>query len=74
MERTNKNLKLSNELLKDGEKELESLTKAEIVDKKKLLSASAKISASLKHCAELQLEKDQLSEKLIKLNQNETES
>ena len=43
LERTNKNLKLSNELLKDGESELESLTKAEKVDKKKLLSASANV-------------------------------
>ena len=33
LERTNKNLKLSNDLLKDGESELESLTKAEEVDK-----------------------------------------
>ena len=54
LERTNKNLKLSDELLKDGESELESLTKAEKVDKKKLLSASAKISTSLKRYAELQ--------------------
>ena len=43
LERTNKNLKLSNDLLKDGESELESLTKAEKVDKKKLLSASANV-------------------------------
>ena len=50
-ERTNKNFKLSNELLKDGESELGSLTKAENVDKKKLLSASAKKSTSLKRCA-----------------------
>ena len=53
IERTKKNLKLFNELLKDGESELESLTKAEKVDKKKLLPASVKISTSLK-CAELQ--------------------
>ena len=49
LERTN-NLKLSDELLKDGESELESLSKAEKVDKKKILSASAKISTSLKRC------------------------
>ena len=48
LERTNKNLKLSNELLKDGECELESLKKAEKVDKEKLLSASAKVSSRLK--------------------------
>ena len=53
LERTKKNLKLFNELLKDGESELESLTKAEKVDKKKLLPASVKISTSLKR-AELQ--------------------
>ena len=68
-ERTNKNFKLSNELLKDGESELGSLTKAENVDKKKLLSASAKKSTSLKRCAELQSKKDQLSEKLMKLSE-----
>ena len=69
LERTNKNLKLSNELLKDRESELESLAKAEKVDKKKLLSAGAKRSTSLKRCAELQSEKDQLSEKLMKLSE-----
>ena len=69
LQRTNKNLKLSNELLKDRESELESLTKAEKVDKKRLLSASAKISTCLKRCAELQSEKDQLSEKLVKLSE-----
>ena len=51
LERTNENLKLSNELLKDGESILKSLTKAGKVDKKKLLSASAKVSTSLKCCA-----------------------
>ena len=35
LESTNKKLKISNELLKDGESELESLTKADKVDKKK---------------------------------------
>ena len=69
LECTNKNLKLSNELLKDGESELESLTKAEKLDKKRLLSATAKISTSLKRCAKLQSEKDQLSEKLVKLSE-----
>ena len=69
LERTNKNLKLSNELLKDRESELGSLMKAEKVNKKKLLSASVKISTSLKCCAKLQSEKkDQLSEKLMKLS------
>ena len=53
LERTNKNLKLFNELLKDGESELESLKKAEKVDKNKLPPPSAKISTSLKR-AELQ--------------------
>ena len=62
-------LKLSNELLKDGESELESLGKAGSVDKKKLLSASAKISARLKRCAEFQSEKDQVLEKLMKLSE-----
>ena len=66
-ERTSKNLKLSlklsNELLKDGECELESLIKAEKVEKKKIISASAKIGTSLKRCAEFQSEKNQLSEK-----------
>ena len=66
LERTSKNLKLSNELLKDGESELKSLTKAEKVDKKKLPSDSAKIS--LNRRAELQSKKDQLSEKLMKLS------
>ena len=62
-------LKLSNELLKDGESELESLGKAGSVDKKKLLSASAKISARLNRCAEFQSEKDQVLEKLMKLSE-----
>ena len=66
-ERTSENLKLSlklsNELLKDGECGLESLIKAEKVEKKKIISASAKISTSLKRCAEFQSEKNQLSEK-----------
>ena len=57
LEHTNKNLKLSNELLKDRESELGSLMKAEKVNKKKLLSASVKISTSLKCCAKLQSEK-----------------
>ena len=68
LECTNKNLKLSNKLLKDGKSELESLMKAEKVNKKKLLSASVKISASLKCWAKLQSEKDQVSEKLMKLS------
>ena len=59
----------TNELLTDGESELKSLPKAEKVDKKKLLSASAKINTSLNHCAELQSEKDQLSEKHMKLSE-----
>ena len=69
LERTNKNLKLSNELLKGGENELKSLAKAGRVDKKKLLSGNAKISTSLKLCAELQSEIDQLSEKRMKLSE-----
>ena len=54
---------------KDGESELESLGKAGSVDKKKLLSASAKISARLNRCAEFQSEKDQVLEKLMKLSE-----
>ena len=63
------NAQTTNELLKDGESELKSLPKAEKVDKKKLLSASAKINTSLNRCAELQSEKDQLSEKHMKLSE-----
>ena len=60
LECTNKNLKLSNTLLNDGESELESMTKAEKVDKKYLLSASVKISTSVKCCALLQSEQEML--------------
>ena len=69
LERKNKNLKLSKELLKEGERELKSLMKAGKVDKKKLLSGSAKTSTSLKLCGELQSEKYQLSEKRMKLSE-----
>ena len=63
------NAQATNELLKDGESEVKSFPKAEKVDKKKLLSASAKINTSLNRCAGLQSEKDQLSEKRIKLSE-----
>ena len=45
---------------------MKSLTKAGKVDKQKLFSGSAKISTSLKRCAELQSEKGQVSEKRLK--------
>ena len=63
------NAQTTNELLKDGESELKRLRKAEKVDKKKLFSASAKINTSSNRCAELQSEKDQLSEKRMKLSE-----
>ena len=59
----------TNELLTDGESEPKSLPKAEKVDKKKLFPASVKINTSLNRCAELQLGKDQLSEKHMKLSE-----
>lgn len=61
-------MKISNDLLSEGQIELEELTKCKQVDIVKLLSANAKIATSLKGKAELQLEKDQLSEKLLKLS------
>ena len=69
LQRANKNLILSNKLLKDGESELKSLTKAGKVGKKKLFTAGAKISTSLKCCTEPQSEKDQLSDIRMKLSQ-----
>ena len=63
------NAQTTNELLKDGESELKSFPKAEKVDKKKLLSANAKINTSLNRCAGLQSEKGQLLEKRIKLSE-----
>ena len=61
-------MKISNDLLSEGQIELEELTKWKQVDIVKLLSANAKIATSLKQKAELQLEEDQLSEKLLKLS------
>ena len=64
------NAQTTNELLKDGENELKSLPKAKKVDRKKLLSASAKINTSLNRCDELLSEKHQLSQKRRKLSES----
>ena len=61
-------LKISDDLLSDGQKDLEELTKSSSVDRVKLLSANAKITASLKRKRELQTEKDELTAKLLKLD------
>ena len=61
-------MKISDDLLSDGQKELEELTKSSSVDRVKLLSANAKITASLKRKRELQTEKDELTAKLLKLD------
>ena len=63
-----KNMKISNDFLSYGQIELEELKKCGQVDRVTLLSANAKIATRLKGKAELQLEKDQLSEKLLKLS------
>lgn len=47
LESTNKKLKISNELLKDGESELESLTKADKVDKKSFFQQAPKLVLAL---------------------------
>lgn len=67
LKKLDKKLKISNDLLNEGQNELEELTKSDKVNRVKLLSANAKITTSLKRKAELQKEKDQLSDKLIKL-------
>ena len=57
-------MKISDDLLSDGQKELEELTKSSSVDRVKLMSANAKITASLKRKRELQTEKDELTAKI----------
>ena len=68
LQKVESSLKISDDLLQDGQKELDELTKSSNVDRVKLMSANAKISTSLKRKAELQTEKDQLMRKLVKLS------
>ena len=68
LKKSERNMKISNDLLSKGKIELEELAESEQVGRVNLLSGNAKIATSLKQKAELQIEKDQLSDKLLKLS------
>ena len=61
-------LKISDELLKYGQKELDELTKSSCFERIKLLSVNAKINTTLNMKAELQTEQDQFTQKLTKIS------